>query len=115
MEIDIIDKRSIIEQHKDDLKNYDSFIQELADNSPQWMTFQEHCVPNNRYQLFHEIKRGEEVIGKIIPSFEGKEKAFYRLGIELYEDYLNPESFKQTAESKLKNCVGLEKITIETY
>lgn len=106
VEIEIIDKKFIIEKHKKDITNYQRMLRDIANDV--------NAKPVRTGEEIYEVIRADNEYAKFIPGFSGEEKALSMLVVEVHDKDILP-FIKKGINNHLKNCSKLEKVTIYTY
>lgn len=104
--IEIIDKKPIIEKHKDDITNYQRMLRGIANGV--------NARPVRTGGEVYEIIQSDDTYAKFIPNFSGEEKALSSLFVKVYEERIL-NHIKGAINEYLNNCSELEKVTIYTY
>ena len=119
MQIEVIDKKKIINAHKNDYKYYQDYITVIRGfvlNSIGTVDHSPINIPKNPYCRVDKFSDKEDnPLIEITPGFADEEHALYKIGIKLYSPKIDLDSVKRITEEILGNSKGLEKVTIETY
>jgi hypothetical protein len=107
MEIEVIDKKARIALHKDDVTNYQRLVKDVANKIAD--------VEMKAEGYSYSLSKNKKEIARFLPIIFGEENVLEGLIINLYDAIINAESVKQSINTHLNNCKGLNKVLIQTY
>ncbi len=111
VKIDVVDKKVIIEKHRDDVTNYQKTVKDLMNVIDK---LSDYRLETGEGREIYKIFQSNRITAEFIPLFSGKERALSELRIELYNEKILSH-IKKAIHDNLDKCKGLEKVTIQTY